>query len=72
MSMSEKEIRHKTVCFDFDGVCATYDTWKGVDVFGDPIPETAALLDILQSEGFRCILWTTRQITRAFLEWLYK
>ena len=60
----------KTVCFDFDGVCATYDTWKGVDVFGDPIPETANLVRLLRIAKYRCILWTTRKMTPALLEWL--
>jgi hypothetical protein len=60
----------KTVCFDFDGVCATYDTWKGVDVFGDPIPEVAELIRLLRIAGYRCILWTTRKLTLTLLEWL--
>lgn len=64
------DIWHKTVCFDFDGVCATYDTWKGVDVFGEPIPETAALIRLLKIAGYRCILWTTRKMTPELFEWL--
>ena len=60
----------KTICFDFDGVCATYDTWKGVDVFGDAIPETANLVRQLKLAGYRCILWTTRKMTPTLLEWL--
>ena len=59
-----------TICFDFDGVCATYDTWKGVDVFGDPISETAELVRLLKNAGNRCILWTTRKVTPALFEWL--
>lgn len=60
----------KTACFDFDGVCATYDTWRGIDVFGDPIIETVELIQQFKMNGWRVILWTTRKITPTLLEWL--
>lgn len=60
----------KTICFDFDGVCATYDKWKGVDVFDDPIPETAELTRLFHEKRWRVILWTTRKMTGALCEWL--
>jgi hypothetical protein len=60
----------KTACFDFDGVCSTYDKWRGVDVFGDPIRETADLVGQFRMNGWRVILWTTRKMTPALLEWL--
>lgn len=62
----------KTICFDFDGVCATYDGWRGIDVFGDAIPETANLVKELKAKGFRCVLWTTRKLTPELFEWLGK
>ncbi len=60
----------KTICFDFDGVCATYDTWRGVDIFGEPVPGVADLVKILRGRGYHVILWTTRKMTPAFLGWL--
>ncbi len=60
----------KHIVFDFDGVCATYDGWKGPDVFGDPIEATAVLVKHLQEKGLACILWTTRKDTPALRKWL--
>jgi len=60
----------KWVAVDFDGVCATYDEWKGVDVFGEPITAVARLIDSLRTKGYKVLLNTTRQETPALKQWL--
>lgn len=61
-----------TIAFDFDGVIATYDGWKGPDVFGEPIFYTIDLMDSLKVRGDRVIIWTTRKVTTELLQWLKK
>lgn len=34
---SQKKTEKKRVCLDLDGVLAQYDTWKGIEHFGEPI-----------------------------------
>ncbi len=59
-----------TVAFDFDGVIAEYDGWKGEDVFGAPRADIIDVMKRIKSEGFRIIIFTTRKLTekmRAYL-----
>ena len=60
----------KTAVFDFDGVCATYDGWKGVDVFGEPIEAIRNVLDYMNENDWFCILFTTRRTTPKLRAWL--
>ena len=62
----------KTVAFDFDGVLATYDGFKGVDIFGEPIPETIKATQELKKLGYCVIIFTTRLDTPKLREWLKK
>jgi len=60
----------KTICFDFDGVIAHYDGWKGVDVFGKPNWDVIDAMKQLKIKGYHIIIWTTRKATPALKEYL--
>ncbi len=66
MNKNEKGI----VCFDFDGVLATYNGWKGFDILGEPIPETIEAVRQLYKEGYYIIIFTTRLDTPILRKWL--
>jgi len=55
----------KTICFDFDGVIAHYDGWKGADVFGKPNWDVIDAIKQLKAKGYHIIIWTTRKVTPA-------
>lgn len=63
---------NKTICFDFDGVIATYNGWKGFDVLGEPIQETISCMRTLKDEGWYIVVFTTRQATPILIDWLTK
>jgi hypothetical protein len=50
----------KTIAVDFDGVIADYDGWKGFGVLGPPRSDVAEALRLLQAEGWKIIVHTTR------------
>jgi len=62
----------KIVCFDFDGVIATYDGWKGFDVLGKPIQKTINVMKKLKDKGYFITIFTTRVVTPKLLKWLEK
>ena len=64
------EKRKKVIAFDFDGVIASYDGWKGFDVFGEPKYGVIQIMEKLKDEGYKIIIWTTRPFTEAMREWL--
>ena len=49
----------QTVCVDLDGVLATYDGWKGMDNFGDPIPGAVDFINELNKFA-EVVIFTTR------------
>ncbi|KAA0888751.1 hypothetical protein [Oryzomonas rubra] len=66
-----------TVCVDFDGVIADYSQgFQGADIFGAPIKDpgtglTAAdVLSELKANGWKVIIFTTRQDTPALRDYL--
>ena len=62
---------NKTLAVDFDGVIADYENgYKGVDVFGQPLPGAAETLQALKDEGWRIIIYTCRQDTPALYSYL--
>lgn len=65
-----KEIKDKIVAIDFDGVLATYGGFKGIDVFGDPIPEAIKATQVLKEKGYYIIIFTTRLDSLALRQWL--
>ena len=58
------------IAFDFDGVLAQYDGWKGFDVLGEPIIETIKGIQKLHEEGYYIIIYTCRQDTPTLRKWL--
>lgn len=69
---SGPEKRRKTICFDFDGVIAKYDGWKGVDVFGSPNWQVVQAIKALHAKGHHIIIWTTRTSTPALRSYLHR
>jgi hypothetical protein len=66
--MGEK--RKKVLCFDFDGVIATYDGWKGFDVLGEPNFSVIEAMNRLYTEGYFITIFTTRPFTQKMTDWL--
>ena len=52
-------MKRKDVCVDLDGVLAYYDTWKGLDHIGDPIPGAKEFLETI-AEHANVVIFTTR------------
>ena len=48
-----------TICFDFDGVLAEYDTWKDGEI-GNPIPEGVVLANACKALGYKIVISTCR------------
>ncbi|MFA5000839.1 MAG: hypothetical protein WC531_01260 [Candidatus Paceibacterota bacterium] len=46
--------------FDFDGVIAQYDGFKGTDHFGPPIESVVKAIRILKEQGHKIIIYSTR------------
>jgi len=61
----------KWLCFDFDGVIASYDGWKGFDVLGEPNLEVIKAMQTLNNKGYRITIFTTRMDTPVLRKWLY-
>jgi len=50
----------KTIALDLDGTLASYkEGWKGVDVFGDPIPGSVLFTELL-SKDYNVLIYTCR------------
>jgi len=62
----------KVICFDFDGVIATYNGWKGFDKFGKPIWKTINVMKKLKEKGYFITIFTTRADTPKLRKWLEK
>ena len=68
-----KQLKRKLVAvFDFDGVIASYDGWKGPDVFGKPNYEVIRLMQALYNHDWHIVIWTTRVATPKLIDWLKK
>jgi hypothetical protein len=50
----------KTIAFDFDGVLAQYDRWRGYQHLGEPIEGMRDVLQMLKFNGWKIIIFTTR------------
>ncbi len=57
MTMEEKP---RTYAFDFDGVIAEYDGFKGHDHFGKPIEATVEVIRVLKNKGHKILIYSTR------------
>ena len=49
-----------TIAVDFDGVIAEYDGWKGPGAVGPPRKDVIEALEILRSEGWKIVVYSTR------------
>jgi hypothetical protein len=63
---------HKTVAVDFDGVISAYNGWKGEGVFGKPIDLQRMISELLylHHQGWKIIIWTTRNEQADVADWL--
>ena len=52
--------KSRIYAFDFDGVIAHYDGFKGHDHFGDPISATVDAIRVLKSRGHKILIYSTR------------
>jgi hydroxymethylpyrimidine pyrophosphatase-like HAD family hydrolase len=50
----------KTVCFDLDGVLASYKEWPEDGSIGDPLPAGVKLLKLCKEAGYKTVLSTCR------------
>ena len=48
-----------TICFDFDGVLASYDGWKD-GAIGEPIPNGVKLAKLCHEVGYKIVINTCR------------
>jgi hypothetical protein len=63
--------RRRTIAIDFDGVMHTYDGFKGIDVFGEPLPLARERVEQLLARGHDVVVFTTR-VAALVREWLQK
>ena len=63
-------VGQKVLCFDFDGVIASYDGWKGFDVLGQPNFEVIKAINELYEHGYFITIFTTRPFTPVMDNWL--
>ena len=61
----------QTLLFDFDGVIAKYDGWKGFDVFGEPNEKIIEAMHKLKDK-YAIVIFTTRPATEKMIQWLEK
>ena len=69
MKITEKQLQ--TIAFDFDGVLAQYDGWKGYQHLGQPIEGMREVLQQLKSDGWKILIYTTRG-NAEIAEWCIK
>ena len=63
MSENPKTTEHMhpiTICLDFDGVCNTYDGWKGKGELFKPLPGLEGFLVALKERGYQIFVFSTR------------
>ena len=49
-----------TICLDFDGVCNTYNGWKGEDFLFEPRPGLFEFILVLQENNRRIAIFSVR------------
>lgn len=57
-------MRPKIIAFDFDGVLAEYNGWRGADVLGDPIPGAKECVNNLRKQGYSVVVFSVRPAWR--------
>jgi len=56
----KEDNKTKTYAFDFDGVIAEYNGFKGADVVGKPIESVVEAIRELKKQGHKVIIYSTR------------
>ena len=56
----KKEVRPKTIAFDFDGVIAKYNGFISHDDVQEPISEVVEAIKLLKEKGLRILIYSTR------------
>lgn len=65
-------VKRRTIAFDFDGVLAQYDGWKGWQHLGEPVPGIKEIIRQLKMDwGCTIIIYTTRG-NSEMAEWCKK
>lgn len=59
-SMDTQKKKARTIAFDFDGVIAQYDGFKGQDDVQEPIAEVVKAIKLLKEKGHRILIHSTR------------
>ncbi len=52
--------KYKTIAFDFDGVIAKYEGFKGVHDVAEPIMEVVKAITLLKEKDFKILIHSTR------------
>jgi len=50
----------RVFAFDFDGVIASYDGYRGPQHVGDPQPDVVEVIKILKENGHKVLIYSTR------------
>ncbi|MDF1812731.1 MAG: hypothetical protein P1V20_10975 [Verrucomicrobiales bacterium] len=56
---TRKTGKNKSICIDLDGVLATYDGWKGIEHFGEPVAGAVEFTKKM-AKKYRVIIFTSR------------
>ena len=55
-----EKIKGRTVAFDFDGVMAKYEGFKGSNHENEPNPEVIKAINLLKEQDFKILIHSTR------------
>jgi hypothetical protein len=58
--MDQPNFRKKCIAVDFDGTLAQYDKFKGVGVYGPPVPSMLERVKGWMAEGHDVVIFTAR------------
>jgi predicted phosphatase len=63
---------NKPIAIDFDNVLHDYDGWKDGTIYGKPVKDSVKMTKLLVDRGFKLVVFTTREDTKAVSKWLQK
>ncbi len=68
--MPEEKKKTRAYAFDFDGVIAQYDGFKGAEHSNEPVKEVVEVIRRLKEEGSKVIVFSTRgsEFLKAYCE----
>lgn len=63
----------KTILIDFDGVIHSYEKgWNGGKIYGKPVANSLKAVKKLIKEGYRVVVFTSRENLEEVEKWLKK